>query len=123
MSSFDLSEFKVIAAMDIAAAIKSGAKSVTLRPGVVITPSARDAAASAGIELSVSAMTAPSAAPASDVPTCQNCGTPLLGPHCYRCGQPVNGLVRHFTTVLGDFLDRVRAHEPGINVLLVGGGL
>ena len=54
MSSFDLTEFKVIAAMDIAAAAKSGAKSVTLRPGAVITPSARDAAASAGIELSTS---------------------------------------------------------------------
>jgi hypothetical protein len=52
-------------------------------------------------------MTAPTAAPASDLPACQNCGTPLLGPHCYRCGQPVNGLVRHFTTVLGDFLDTV----------------
>jgi L-fuculose-phosphate aldolase len=65
MSSFDLSEFKVIAAMDIAAAVKSGAKSVTLRPGVVITPSARDAAASAGIELSVSTATATAAAPAA----------------------------------------------------------
>ena len=54
MSSFDLTEFKVIAAMDIAAAVKSGAKSVVLRQGAVITPSARDAAASAGIELSMS---------------------------------------------------------------------
>src|SRR3954466_16336822 len=38
---------------------------------------------------------------------CQNCGAPLLGPHCYRCGQPVTGLVRHFTSVVGDFLDTV----------------
>lgn len=38
---------------------------------------------------------------------CQNCGTPLLGPHCYACGQPVHGLVRRFTTVVGDFLDSV----------------
>jgi hypothetical protein len=45
-----------------------------------------------------------------DVPTgaaCQNCGAPLLGPHCYRCGQPVTGLVRHFTSIIGDFLDTV----------------
>jgi L-fuculose-phosphate aldolase len=55
MSSFDLTEFKVIAAMDIAAAAKTGAKSVLLRQGAVITPSARDAASSAGIELSMSA--------------------------------------------------------------------
>src|SRR6478735_10144985 len=40
-------------------------------------------------------------------PACQNCGAPLLGPHCYACGQPVHGLVRRFTTVLGDFLDSV----------------
>src|SRR6478672_10108382 len=38
---------------------------------------------------------------------CQNCGAPLLGPHCYACGQPVHGLVRRFSTVLGDFLDSV----------------
>ena len=64
MSSFDLTEFKVIAAMDIAAAVRTGAKSVTLRPGTVITPSARDAAATAGIELSMAAA-APSASNAS----------------------------------------------------------
>jgi hypothetical protein len=40
-------------------------------------------------------------------PACQNCGAPLLGPHCYACGQPVHGLVRRFSTVLGDFLDSV----------------
>lgn len=40
-------------------------------------------------------------------PACQNCGTPLLGPHCYKCGQPVNGLVRHFSSILGDFADSV----------------
>jgi hypothetical protein len=38
---------------------------------------------------------------------CENCGTPLLGEHCYRCGQPIKGLVRHFTSILGDFLDSV----------------
>jgi len=48
--------------------------------------------------------------PASAAPTpvaCQNCGTPLLGEHCYACGQPVKGLVRHFSSILGDFLDSV----------------
>jgi hypothetical protein len=49
------------------------------------------------------------AAPPVDpvVPACQNCGTPLLGPHCYKCGQPVHGLVRHFSSILGDFADSV----------------
>jgi hypothetical protein len=40
-------------------------------------------------------------------PACQNCGAPLLGEHCYACGQPVKGLVRHFTSIVGDFLDSV----------------
>ncbi len=39
--------------------------------------------------------------------TCGNCGTALLGPHCYQCGQPVSGLVRHFSSLMGDFLDSV----------------
>ena len=39
--------------------------------------------------------------------TCQNCGTELLGPHCYKCGQPVHGLVRHFGSIVGDFFDSV----------------
>ena len=38
---------------------------------------------------------------------CGNCGVPLLGPHCYACGQPVKGLVRHFTSIVGDFFDSV----------------
>ena len=45
--------------------------------------------------------------PETSAPVCQNCGAPLLGPHCYRCGQPVSGLVRHFSSVIGDFLDSV----------------
>lgn len=44
---------------------------------------------------------------ATDYGACGNCGTPLLGPHCYACGQPVKGLVRHFTSIIGDFLDSV----------------
>ncbi len=31
----------------------------------------------------------------------------MLGDHCYRCGQPVKGLVRHFGSIIGDFLDSV----------------
>ena len=37
--------------------------------------------------------------------TCQNCGSPLYGEHCYACGQPTKGLVRHFSSILGDFAD------------------
>lgn len=38
---------------------------------------------------------------------CENCGTPLLGEHCYACGQPTRGMVRHFTTIVGDVVDTV----------------
>ncbi len=31
----------------------------------------------------------------------------MLGDHCYRCGQPVKGLVRQFSSIIGDFLDSV----------------
>ena len=53
--------------------------------------------------------TAAAIPPPAAVPgnACENCGAPLLGPHCYRCGQPVSGLVRHFSSVMGDFLDSV----------------
>lgn len=52
---------------------------------------------------------APAAAPAPATPrgACGNCGTPLLGGHCYACGQPVKGLVRHFSSIVGDFFDSV----------------
>ncbi|KGQ18048.1 putative membrane protein [Lysobacter dokdonensis DS-58] len=40
-------------------------------------------------------------------PACQNCGVPLLGEHCHACGQPVKGLVRHFSSIIGDLLDTV----------------
>jgi hypothetical protein len=54
------------------------------------------------------ATTGEGAAPnATPRPTCQNCGVPLLGEHCYACGQPVKGLVRHFSSIIGDFLDSV----------------
>lgn len=38
---------------------------------------------------------------------CQNCGEPLYGEHCHACGQPTKGLVRHFSSILGDFADTV----------------
>lgn len=38
---------------------------------------------------------------------CGNCGTELLGETCYRCGQPTKGLVRQFSSIMGDFLDTV----------------
>ncbi|MFY2763777.1 DUF3667 domain-containing protein [Arenimonas sp. MALMAid1274] len=46
----------------------------------------------------------PEAAP---VRRCQNCGEVLLGEHCYACGQPTKGLVRHFSSIIGDFMDSV----------------
>lgn len=42
---------------------------------------------------------------------CQNCGAVLHGPHCYACGQPVKGAVRHFGSLLGDFLDTVFEYD------------
>ncbi|KFN49878.1 DUF3667 domain-containing protein [Arenimonas composti] len=38
---------------------------------------------------------------------CQNCEAQLLGEHCYACGQPTKGLVRQFSSIIGDFLDSV----------------
>jgi len=35
---------------------------------------------------------------------CANCNTELMGPHCYACGQPVKGMVRQFSSVIGDLL-------------------
>ncbi|AWF79721.1 hypothetical protein BTJ40_02135 [Microbulbifer sp. A4B17] len=42
---------------------------------------------------------------------CANCHTELLGPHCYACGQPVKGMVRHFSSVIGDFFDTLLAFD------------
>ena len=38
---------------------------------------------------------------------CENCGAELHGEHCYACGQPTKGLVRHFGSIMGDFVDTV----------------
>jgi len=45
--------------------------------------------------------------PVTPAQTCRNCGTTLLGPHCYNCGQPVRGLVRPLGSLFGDVLDNV----------------
>ncbi|PRH82218.1 DUF3667 domain-containing protein [Arenimonas caeni] len=53
---------------------------------------------------------APSAEPAelaAEPRRCQNCEEVLLGEHCYACGQPTKGLVRHFGSIVGDFMDSV----------------
>src|SRR5690606_7752881 len=36
---------------------------------------------------------------------CGNCSALLQGAHCHVCGQPTLGLVRHFSTIFGDFVD------------------
>ena len=46
-------------------------------------------------------------APETPARRCENCGSPLYGDHCYACGQPTKGLVRHFSSILGDFFDTV----------------
>ena len=50
---------------------------------------------------------APLPATPYSVRRCENCGAPLQGEHCHACGQPIKGLVRHFSSVMGDFLDTV----------------
>ncbi len=51
-------------------------------------------------------MTDPNAA-APTLSPCRNCGTPMLGPHCHACGQPVRGLVRPLGNLFGDLMDSV----------------
>jgi len=46
-------------------------------------------------------------APAPVQATCANCSTTLLGPHCYACGQPVKGMVRHLSSILADAADTI----------------
>jgi hypothetical protein len=38
---------------------------------------------------------------------CENCGAPLYGKYCYACGQPTQGLVRHFGSVMSDVADSI----------------
>jgi hypothetical protein len=37
--------------------------------------------------------------------SCENCGAPLYGKYCYACGQPVSGMVRHFSSIMSDVAD------------------
>jgi hypothetical protein len=45
---------------------------------------------------------------------CLNCGAPLQGPFCHACGQPVKGLIRHFKSIVADFLDTVFEYDGRI---------
>jgi Protein of unknown function (DUF3667) len=38
---------------------------------------------------------------------CANCSSPLYGPYCYHCGQPVKGLIRQLAGIMHDFFDTV----------------
>jgi hypothetical protein len=49
----------------------------------------------------------PPANPPPSARRCENCGAPLLGEHCYQCGQTTKGLIRQFGSILGDFFDTV----------------
>jgi hypothetical protein len=52
----------------------------------------------------------PPAAPVAAAETgesCPNCGAATWGEFCFACGQPRKGLVRRFTSIMGDFLDTV----------------
>ena len=51
MSSFDLTQYKVIVAEDIASAVKAGAKELLVRDGAIFTPSAHDALSAHGLAL------------------------------------------------------------------------
>ncbi|WP_339825656.1 DUF3667 domain-containing protein [uncultured Arenimonas sp.] len=57
--------------------------------------------------MSAETQTPQSEAPATPERRCANCGVVLLGEHCYACGQPTKGLVRHFSSIIGDFMDSV----------------
>lgn len=45
--------------------------------------------------------------PIASLGQCENCGAPLYGKYCYACGQPIQGLVRHFGSVMSDIADSV----------------
>jgi Protein of unknown function (DUF3667) len=38
---------------------------------------------------------------------CLNCSAVMHGDFCYACGQPKKGLIRHFSSIVGDFFDSV----------------
>jgi L-fuculose-phosphate aldolase len=61
----DFTQYQVISARDIEAAANEGLKSITLRKGALVTPSAKDAAASRGITISFDGSSATVAGKAS----------------------------------------------------------
>jgi hypothetical protein len=78
-------------------------------PDAVESPVATEAPPPESVEPAAAPRPKPTApyAPLPRVQRCENCGTPLLGEHCYACGQPTKGLIRQFGSIAGDFLDTV----------------
>lgn len=50
---------------------------------------------------------APAPEPPAPLAHCPNCNAVMHGPFCYACGQPKKGLIRHFSSIVGDFVDSV----------------
>lgn len=50
---------------------------------------------------------------------CGNCTTPLEGPYCYRCGQPIKGLIRPLSGWVADFFDSVFDYDGRLPRTLV----
>jgi hypothetical protein len=50
----------------------------------------------------------PAAAPPPVVTVvCSNCGAELLGAYCFRCGQPVKGMIRPLSSMMHDIADTI----------------
>jgi hypothetical protein len=47
------------------------------------------------------------AAPPAVKVVCANCGAELLGEYCYRCGQPVKGMIRPLSSMMHDIADTI----------------
>lgn len=57
---------------------------------------------------------------ASAVPVpCGNCRTPLSGPYCHQCGQPLKGLIRPLSGWIADFFDSVFDYDGRLPRTLV----
>ena len=62
----------------------------------------------AAVTPEVGAASAAETAPHGHAKTlCANCGSELFGPHCYKCGQPVKGMVRQLSSILADVGDTI----------------
>ena len=49
----------------------------------------------------------PTAPPPVVTVVCANCGAELLGEYCYRCGQPVKGMIRPLSSMMHDIADTI----------------